>query len=208
VPRILEHALESGTGTRPSTTEFDRLRRSARGQRAFRRAARTLLQAIVFVGLVSLFFLRAPQVEGRSMLPSIAMGNHVVINTLAYGVALGPWTLESGPVKRNDVIAFGRRDGDDIRVLLKRVIALPGETVAIRAGTIFVGGTQLRDLPFVLRDHTDMKPMLIPTGSVFVLGDNRAQSADSRLFGPVPLASVIGKAVLIVWPLDDVKRIL
>jgi signal peptidase I len=141
------------------------------------------------------------------MLPSIAMGDHVVINTLAYGVALGPWTLGSGPVKRNDVIAFGHRDGDDVRVLLKRVIGLPGETVLIRAGAIFVGGTPIQDPLSILRDQADMKPLHIPTGTVFVLGDNRAESDDSRLFGPVPLASVIGKAVLIIWPLEDIKRI-
>jgi signal peptidase I len=141
------------------------------------------------------------------MLPSIAGGNHVLINTLTYGTAVGPWTLLSGTPRRGDVIAFARGQGDDSTTYLKRVVALPGDTIALRDGRLAVNGAYVDEPAFVLADHSSMRKLRIPAGTIFVLGDNRAESDDSRLFGPVPQSAIIGKALLVIWPLGDIKRI-
>ena len=142
------------------------------------------------------------------MQPNIESGNHVLINTLAYGVALGPLVLTRIPISRGDVVAFERGQGDDAKIFLKRVIALPGETVALSNGTITVQRQPLRETFDLVPDHSSMNTTLVPSGMVFVLGDNRAESDDSRSFGPISQSSIIGKAMYVIWPLGHVKRIL
>ena len=148
VPRSAQPLAWAQSASQDTAVVLDRLDRSALARRNARRAARTALQVLVFVGLGLLFFLRVPQVEGRSMLPSIAVGNHVLINTLAYGATIGPWTLLSGPIQRGDLIAFARGQGDDVRTYLKRVVALPGDTVAIHDGKVIDSGDDRLELVF------------------------------------------------------------
>jgi signal peptidase I len=193
--------------TQDSSHILDRLNRAAQAQRKARKTARTILQALAFGGLVLLFFLRVPEVEGRSMLPSVAGGNHVLINTLAYGTAVGPWTLLSRAVQRGDVIAFSRGLGDDSTTYLKRVVALPGDRVDIRDGRLQVNGVDVDETAFALADRSSMSQLRIPAECVFVLGDNRAESDDSRVFGPIPESAIIGKAVFVIWPIGDIKTI-
>jgi signal peptidase I len=95
--RSTAHAIAADANTRDP---------AARVRLALNGAIRLLIQAAVFIALVSLFFFRVPQVEGRSMLPNIEGGNHVLINTLAYGIALDPWVLTSNPIDRGDIVAF------------------------------------------------------------------------------------------------------
>jgi signal peptidase I len=206
VPRILEHAIEARPAT-SSVISTQALERTAHFQRTLRQTVRLLIQALVFAALVSLFFFRVPQVEGRSMQPNIESGNHVLINTLSYGVALGPWVITSSAISRGDIIAFERGRGDDARIFLKRVIALPGETVAISNGAVMVQGQPLLETYDRISDNSNMSAVSVPAGTVFVLGDNRAESDDSRSFGPIPQSSIIGKASFIIWPLGHVKRI-
>ena len=207
MPRSAQPLAWAQSASQDTAVVLDRLDRSALARRNARRAARTALQVLVFVGLGLLFFLRVPQVEGRSMLPSIAAGNHVLINTLAYGATIGPWTLLSGPIQRGDLIAFARGQGDDVRTYLKRVVALPGDTVVIHDGKVAVNGSFVDEPAFVLADHSSMESLRVPAGCVFTLGDNRAESDDSRVFGPVPESTIIGKAVFVIWPLGEIKRI-
>ncbi len=141
------------------------------------------------------------------MEPNIESDSHVLINSLAYGVALGPWLLVNNPISRGDIVAFERGQGDDRRIFLKRVIALPGETVQIADGGVVLQGAQLQEPYTPVFDHSNMKALSVPVGTVFVLGDNRAESDDSRSFGPVAQSSIIGKALLVIWPLGHVKRI-
>ena len=91
-----------------------------------RRIVKLTLKLVIFVALASMLFFRIPQVEGRSMLPNIEDGNHVLIDTVAYGVRLGPLTLDNRTPARGDIVAFVRGEGDDREVFLKRVIGLPG----------------------------------------------------------------------------------
>lgn len=111
-------------------------------------------------------------------------------------------------VRRGDVVVFTRpptlqsTDAD----LVKRVIGLPGESVQAVNGTVFVDGHALSE-PYVSKacDGTrDFGPTKVPAGDVFVMGDNRCDSSDSRVFGPIATSTIIGRAFVIVWPLPRI----
>ncbi|MFQ6098713.1 MAG: signal peptidase I, partial [Armatimonadota bacterium] len=110
--------------------------------------------------------------------------------------------------RRGDVIVF--RDPRDSSLLIKRVVALPGEDVFVFQGQLYkyVNGR------WIAQEYAEASPLLempqrltVPDDAVYVLGDNRAMSEDSRDFGPVPLDRIIGQAVYIIWPLDRVGPI-
>ena len=181
--------------------------RRAAWLRALRHTAALALQAVVLVALVLLFFLRVPQVDGHSMAPQIDAGDHVIIETLAYSLRFerpgggSPLAdLPLHPIARGDVIAFVHGDGDDTRIYLKRVIGLPGDTVALAHGAVSIDGRPLAEPYAPQRDGSDVSPQVVPPDSLYVLGDNRGDSDDSRSFGPVPVASVIGRAAFVLWP--------
>ena len=176
----------------------------------------TLLALLIFLLLhVSIGNRR---VDGPSMNPTLTHGQRVIVNKLRYlsfssdgPVARLPF-VDFGdqqrlyafePPERGDVVVFHSLYGDD-RDLVKRVIAVPGETVEIKRGVVFVNGVEL-DEPYVVgRDRWDMPSLSVPDGAYFVLGDNRQASNDSRSFGVVPIANIVGRAWLSVWPPDDI----
>jgi signal peptidase I len=196
------------------TLPLDALDRRAEAIRALRHTGALIVQGVVLIGLLSLFFLRVPQVDGHSMAPQIDAGDHVVINTVAYDVRIDRPGSESPiadvhlrPVERGDVVAFVHGSGDDQRIYLKRVVGLPGETIAMERGVVIVDGVTLVE-PYGPRlDTTDMKPTVVPSDSLFVLGDNRGDSDDSRSLGSVPESAVIGRAAVVVWPPDRARAI-
>jgi len=156
----------------------------------WRPVANLALQLAVLAVLVSAFFVRLPQVSGLSMEPHILSGEYVLINTFAYRI---------GTPRRGDIVAF--RHQDDVReVFIKRVIGLPGDRIRIDRGQVYVNGTRLYE-PYV--EHADGRSyaqIVVPSSSVYVLGDNRAESEDSRLFGAVGDDRLIGRAIAGVWP--------
>lgn len=147
------------------------------------------MQLAILTLLIAAFFMRMPQVSGHSMAPHIASGEYVLINTFAYRIA---------PPKRGDIVAFR---GDDARaVFIKRVVGLPGERVRIDRGVVSIDGRPLRE-PYVrFIDNRSFGDTVVPAHSVYVLGDNRADSEDSRFFGPVDDGRLIGRALAGVWP--------
>ena len=175
----------------------------------------TLLALLIFLLLhVSIGNRR---VDGPSMNPTLTHGQRVIVNKLRYlsfnsdgPVARLPF-VDFGdqqrlyafePPERGDVVVFHSLYGDD-RDLVKRVIAVPGETVEIKRGVVFVNGVEL-DEPYVVgRDRWDMPSLSVPDSAYFVLGDNRQASNDSRSFGVVPIENIVGRAWLSVWPPDD-----
>ena len=127
------------------------------------------------------------------MEPHIASGEYVLINTVAYRV---------GSPHRGDIVAF-RRDGDARGLFIKRIVGLPGDRVRVDRGTVFVNGVALTE-PYVrYPDARSFPETGVPPASVYVLGDNRAQSEDSRFFGPIPDDRLVGRAVAGLWPLND-----
>ncbi len=150
------------------------------------------MQVAILAALLAAFFVRFPQVSGRSMAPQIDSGERVVIDTLAY---------RFGAPQRGDIIAF-RHDGNPPEIFIKRVIGLPGDRIRIRQGIVYVNGQRLFE-PYVrYRDDRSLPSITVPPGMLYVLGDNRVVSEDSRMFGPVPERDVIGKAVAALWPAD------
>lgn len=156
----------------------------------WRSVASLVLQLAVLCLLVAAFFMRLPQVSGRSMEPLIHSGEYVLINTFAF---------RFGAPRRGEVVAF-RHEGDAREVFIKRVIGLPGNRIRIDRGRVYVDGTKQEE-PYVQDpDDRSVPEIVVPPASVYVLGDNRANSEDSRAFGPVSDNRLIGRAVAGVWP--------
>ena len=157
------------------------------------------------------------KVEGPSMEPTLNQDEYLIVNKLVYlrfdppevfdalpfydgGTAQADRYVFHPPV-RGEVVVF-RSPRDQERDFVKRVIGLPGETVEIVNGTVYVNGLEL-DEPYLDRkDNTTMAPVEVEEGTVFVLGDNRGSSNDSRSWGPVPTENLIGRAWMRFWPLD------
>ncbi len=183
-----------------------------------------LLALVVFFGarLVILPY----QVDGRSMTPNLQDHERVLVNRAVYvrvdldrlvgwvpGLDLKPGAL-SYPFhapERGDVVVLNPPEHSD-EPYIKRVIGLAGDTVSFRDGYVSIDGERL-DEPYLDGPITDCdgadycEGFTVPEGHVFVLGDNRDDSLDSRAFGPVPLNHIIGQAWFVNWPLDKVGPI-
>jgi signal peptidase I len=189
--------------------------------RALREIVETiLLAAVIFFG-VRLLVLNF-KVDGSSMTPNLQDKELLLVNRNAYsdidlnrilshipGVDRDePWVIwEFNPPERGDIVVFDPPNGDD-KPYIKRVLALEGETVSIRNGSVFVDDIEI-DEPYI-RDGITECPnpstceWTVPDESVFVMGDNRRNSTDSRAFGPVPVDNIIGKALVTYWPSDHI----
>ncbi len=156
-----------------------------------------LVGALVVALLVTRFLVQAFFIPSLSMFPTLDKDDRVLVNKLSYDLH---------EVNRGDVIVFERLadQGSDIKDLIKRVIAVGGDEIEARDGTVFLNGTAL-DEPYVApgAETTNLDRQTVPAGHVFVLGDNRGDSRDSRFFGPLPEELIIGRAFVKVWPLTD-----
>jgi signal peptidase I len=157
-----------------------------------RHAVRVSVQVVVLLAIVMAFFLRVPQVTGPSMLPHVQPGELVLINTLAYRFA---------PIERGDIVALNHEEAT-AQTFLKRVVALPGDRVRIERGTLFVNDRPVVEPYVSFPDRRNVPDVPVPAHDVYVLGDNRAESEDSRTWGPVDESAVIGKAIAGLWPLE------
>ncbi|HTC30717.1 MAG TPA: signal peptidase I [Candidatus Acidoferrum sp.] len=159
-----------------------------------RSLASLVLQLAILGALIAAFFVRFWQVSGPSMSPHVSSGEFVIVNTLAF---------HFGTPQRGDIVAF-RHESITPEVYIKRVVGLPGDRVRIDRGTVYLNGAHLAE-PYVrYGDDRSVPEMTVPPESVYVLGDNRAVSEDSRIFGPVPDSEVLGKAIAGIWPLGSI----
>lgn len=167
----------------------------------------TVLLTVIVYLLVQGFVAQPFRIEQRSMQGTLQDGQYVLVDKL---------TPQFDTYSRGDIIVFRPSpDSDDRtdRAFIKRVIGEPGDEVAIRDGQVWVNGARLDEAAYVYQGQpTDAvggagARWLVPEGSLFVLGDHRARSTDSRTsrIGMVPLASVIGRAVLRYWPLSALE---
>jgi signal peptidase I len=160
---------------------------------SWRSFANLAFQLAVLAVIVAAFFVRTSQVSGLSMAPHISSGEYVLVNTFAYKFAAP---------KRGDIVAF-RHDEGARAVYIKRVVGLPGDRIRIQSGTVTIDGVALPE-PYVhFPDRRTFPPVTVPAGDVYVLGDNRGGSEDSRVFGPVPDDRLIGRALAGIWPPAD-----
>ena len=132
------------------------------------------------------------RVDGSSMVPTLNDGQFVMVNRLAYKI---------GDPKHGDVVVF-HYPRDPQQEYIKRIIGLPGDFVSINNGHVFVNGQQLIE-PYIAAAPRSQGEWTVPENSIFVLGDNRNNSQDSRSFGSVSMDQVIGKALFIYWPPTD-----
>jgi signal peptidase I len=145
------------------------------------------------VAAVLVTFIAQPfVVEGTSMEPSLVDGERLIVNKLSYRL---------GSPGRGDVVVF-RFPGDRRQRFIKRVVALPGETVVIRDGKVLVDGRSLSEVYLADATFGEYGPVRVPKGRLFLLGDNRANSRDSRYpeVGMVAYRDLVGKAVAAYWP--------
>ncbi|MFN6964511.1 MAG: signal peptidase I [Pyrinomonadaceae bacterium] len=156
---------------------------------------------VVFI-LVGVFFVQPVVVEGTSMLPQLNDGERLLVNKLVY------YKIQSvswGHLQRGDVVVFWYPNDPD-KSYVKRIIGLPGETVEVRGGKVFINGTEL-DEPYLDSEHNqnlrDNIVKRVEDHHYFVMGDNRDNSSDSRYWGLVPEKYIYGKAFFRYWKPDQ-----
>lgn len=156
--------------------------------------------AVLLTLLVKAFVLQAYSIPSESMVPTLAVNDRVIV-----------FQLNKDPA-RGDIIVFDRPPNDpktspsDPDVLIKRVIGLSGEFVESREGSVYVDGKRLDES--YLPDGVDTEitaPILVPPGTLLVLGDNRGVSFDGRRFGPIDKSLIVGRAVARIWPLSRIS---
>ena len=156
----------------------------------------------VLLAVILIVFIYQPvKVEGTSMMPALTDQERIFINKFTY-------RFGSGNIERGDMIVFWF-PLDRTKSYIKRVVGLPGDTVMIDHGKVYVNGAAL-DEPYVpeeYRDRQSKSPETVPADNYFVLGDHRGSSNDSRAWGTVPRSYIYGKAVFVYWPLDKMGRL-
>jgi len=156
----------------------------------------------VLIAVVLIVFIYQPvKVEGTSMMPALSDQERIFINKFTY-------RFGAGRIERGDMVVFWF-PLDTSKSYIKRVIGLPGDTVAIDRGTVVVNGRPLAEdyVPPEYRDSQSMPPERMEPDQYFVLGDHRSSSNDSRSWGTVPRKDIYGKAVFVYWPPDKMGRV-
>lgn len=166
-----------------------------------REVLETIVPAVLIALLINLFLAQATRVYGQSMEPNLHTDQRLVVEKLSYNRHFRQLLGLNGPERGDVVVIRVETQGDEL--LIKRVIGLPGDTVEIHDGQVFVNGQSLAE-PYLAGATTGFYgPSIIPPLQIFVLGDNRGFSNDSRSFGTVPLEDVVGRAWFSYWPLEQ-----
>ncbi len=163
------------------------------GGRGLREFLTILLVAFVLVfGFLRPFVVKAFWIPSESMVPTLEVGDRVFVNKFIYRFT---------EPERGDIIVFGDVEGGE-EELIKRVVAVPGERVRVINGVLHVSGEPQEEsyINGEFRDRSFYGPTKVREGEVFVMGDNRANSRDSRFFGPVPIEDIEGEAFVRFWP--------
>ncbi len=134
--------------------------------------------------------LQSTKISGDSMEPSLHDGQYLLVSKLAYRFR---------PPARGDIVLL-RSPQEARKVLVKRIVGLPGEEITLKSGQVFINGHPLEE-PYLLDPGRDSYgPLQLKEGHYFILGDNRLLSSDSRLWGPLSEEGIVGKAWLSLWP--------
>ncbi|ULA65185.1 MAG: Signal peptidase I [Nitrospira sp.] len=221
--------LEDVSGVPPGAAPAERsVPEAARpnGKSIVREYAEAIIVAMLLAFAIRVFVVQAFKIPSGSMIPTLLIGDHILVSKLSYGVQwpadcklqwnfppINCYTstnvMPFGKPQRGDVIVF-RFPEDEEKDFIKRIVGTPGDTVQIRNKQILVNGQLLDDRAFTQRidpgiiDSTvnprdNFGPVTVPEGSYFVMGDNRDQSLDSRFWGYVREEKIRGKAFRIYW---------
>jgi len=176
--------------------------------------AEAIIIAILIALFIRTFIVQAFKIPSGSMKPTLQIGDHILVNKFLYGIKI-PFIRKTlipiGTPERGDIIVFIYPE-DRSKDFIKRVIAVGGDTVEIRNKKIFLNGKPQADghgvyvdnviFPASIQPRDNFGPVKVPPGTLFVMGDNRDQSYDSRFWGFVDLKDVMGKAFVIYWSWD------
>jgi len=193
------------------------------GNKKWKSVVREYIEAIG-IALIAAFFIRtfivqAFKIPSGSMLPTLQIGDYIMINKLAYGIRVpfwGRYIVEFGKPRGGDVVVF-IYPLDRSRDFVKRVIGVEGDEVEIRNKQVYINGEPLND-PYAhfeddgmyhggFRIRDNYGPAHVPEGNIFVMGDNRDRSTDSRSWGFVNLNDVQGKAFVVHWSWNGTDRL-
>jgi len=163
---------------------------------ALREIVESLVIAVVLALLIRAFAFQPFYIPSGSMEPTLQIQDHIIVNKFGYRF----WEPERG-----DIVVF-KYPLNPKKDFVKRLIGKPGERVEVRNSKIIVDGREIKEdyLPAGIR-YPDFGPVLVPENNYLMLGDNRNNSDDSRVWGPLPRQNIIGKAMLVYWPLDRVR---
>jgi signal peptidase I len=170
-----------------------------------------ILLAIVIAFFIRTFVIQAYKIPSGSMKPTLQIGDHILVSKFNYGVKL-PFLRSTliplGTPKRGDILVFIYPE-DRSKDFIKRLIGLPGDTIEISNKKIFLNSLPLNDthgvyvdnliIPGSVQPRDNFGPVTVPEDSIFVMGDNRDESYDSRFWGFVKMKDVLGKALIIYW---------
>lgn len=188
------------------------------GESSFRSTIREYVEAFGMAILLALFIrtflVQAFKIPSGSMLPTLQIGDHLLVNKLLYGLRIpimGKRVFQVFTPELNDVIVFVFPE-DRSKDFIKRVKAVAGETIEVRNKVVYINGEKIDDpyafyapdarvMPGSIRDN--FGPLVVPEGHVFVMGDNRDHSHDSRFWGTVPIDDILGKAFILYWSWDS-----
>lgn len=177
--------------------------------------AESIIIALVLALVIRTFVVQAFKIPSGSMEPTLEIGDHLLVNKFIYGVKIPFTSINLFPWKspqRGDVVVFIYPLEPD-KDFIKRVIGVEGDTVSIVNKKLYINGVEAPDPHAVYRNNSillgdlqnldNFGPVSVPKGNLFVLGDNRDRSYDSRFWGFVPLKDVLGKAFTIYWSWDS-----
>jgi signal peptidase I len=170
-----------------------------------------ILLAIVIAFFIRTFVVQAYKIPSGSMKPTLLIGDHILVSKFNYGIKL-PFIRSTlipvGSPKRSDIVVFIYPE-DRSKDFIKRLVGLPGDTVEVRDKQIILNGQPWKEnhgvhsdslvIPGAVQPRDNFGPVKVPEGKLFVMGDNRDESYDSRFWGFVDMKDVLGKALIIYW---------
>jgi signal peptidase I len=174
-------------------TEAEKVQRPSFWKGAWGEIIQTLIMAVILYFVIDAVFERV-MVLNISMQPTLYQGDLILVNKLAYKL---------GKMNTGDVVIFHNPNllEEDY---IKRLIGKPGDVVKVEGGVVYVNGTALKE-PYIAAPPEYADEWTVPANSVFVLGDNRNNSSDSHSWGFVPVSDIVGKALVVYWPLNAMK---
>ncbi|MFB0521063.1 MAG: signal peptidase I [Desulfatiglandales bacterium] len=186
-------------------TKKGRKTREKQRKSLFREYLEAAIIAVVLALFIRTFVIQAYKIPSGSMEPTLLVGDHILVNKFIYGIKapfIKKTIIPLSEPKRGDIIVF-TYPLDRKKDYIKRLIGLPGDEIQITDEKIFING-KLFDAPFGVYDKSSRRdnrlgPIVVPASGLFVMGDNRDHSYDSRYWGFVPLELVKGKAIIIYW---------
>jgi len=207
-----EPEAEDQNGALPAAGSARHARKKEKSNRWLIELVGVIAAAVVIAVLVRTFVFATYSIPSGSMTPTLQIGDRILVDKLSYHLH---------GVDRSNIVVFSTPPTEDcagapVADLVKRVIGLPGDTVSLSAGRVSIDGRVLPEpwLPPAVRTQTTPgpsgapyalhHPYRVPNGDVYVMGDNRLGSCDSRYWGPVPESTIVGKVDMRIWPLSRI----